>query len=167
MHAHRAPPSRGAIDRAANDLIGLSLAEAKSLAAGVQETMIEVQAREALARESACVHCGQALRRNGSHSVQYRTLFGRLRLASPRLYACPCQGQTHRSHSPISAWLGSHTSLTTWKRHAAKVGERLDRQAHEHLPTSRAVNASGLPRRHPLKAVGIDGAYVKAADAPS
>jgi hypothetical protein len=40
-------------------------------------------------------------------------------------------------------------SITTWKRHVA------------------ALNKFGLPTRNPLRAVGIDGGYVKASDAPS
>jgi hypothetical protein len=59
------------------------------------------------------------------------------------------------------------TSITTWKRHVTRVGERLDCEAHGRHPSRPALNAFGLPTRNPLRAVGIDGGYVKAADARS
>jgi hypothetical protein len=59
------------------------------------------------------------------------------------------------------------TSITTWKRHVAALGARLDREAHERIVAAPVLNAFGLPRRNPLQAIGNDGGYVKAADAPS
>jgi hypothetical protein len=59
------------------------------------------------------------------------------------------------------------TSITTWKRHVARVGGRLDEEAHHRLTSPQALNEFGLPKRNPLRAVGIDGGYVKASDAPS
>jgi hypothetical protein len=59
------------------------------------------------------------------------------------------------------------TSITTWKRHVARVGNRLDEEAHHRLSSRPALNEFGLPMRNPLRAVGIDGGYVKASDAPS
>jgi hypothetical protein len=59
------------------------------------------------------------------------------------------------------------TSITTWKRHVARVGGRLDEEAHHRLTRPPALNEFGLPKRNPLRAVGIDGGYVKASDAPS
>jgi hypothetical protein len=58
-------------------------------------------------------------------------------------------------------------SITTWKRHVARIGGRLDHEAHGRLSSRPALNEFGLPKRNPLRAVGIDGGYVKAADAPS
>jgi hypothetical protein len=48
-----------------------------------------------------------------------------------------------------------------------RVGERLDCEAHGRHPNRPALNAFGLPTRNPLRAVGIDGGYVKASDAAS
>jgi hypothetical protein len=59
------------------------------------------------------------------------------------------------------------TSITTWKRHVARVGGRLDEDAHHRLSSKPVLNQFGLPTRNPLRAVGIDGGYVKASDAPS
>jgi hypothetical protein len=59
------------------------------------------------------------------------------------------------------------TSITTRKRHVGTMGARLDREAHERIAAVPALNDFGLPKRNPLQAVGIDGGYVKASDAPS
>ena len=189
------------IERGAEGLIGLSLAEAKALNARVQRALIDAQAREAIARGAVCSECKEELRRNGTHRTLYRTAFGRIELISPRFYTCRCQSTQRSSRSPLSAWLGSHispeleylegqfaallpygvsarilntvlpldnaTSITSWRRRIGRIGERLDREAHEALPVEPQLNEFGLPKRHPLQAIGIDGAYVKATDAPS
>jgi len=190
-----------AIERHTDDLIGLSLEEAKAMTGAVQRKMVEVQAREAIERDSICPACQQRLRRNGKHRVGYRTPFGRLDLDSPRFYRCRCQAHTRQSISPLAIWLGGHispelqyleaqfaallpygvsahmlgtvlpleraTSVTAWKRHVATLGARLDREAHERIVAAPVLNEFGLPKRNPLQAIGIDGGYVKAADAPS
>jgi hypothetical protein len=55
------------IERGAEGLIGLSLAEAKALNARVQRALIDAQAREAIARGAVCSECKEELRRNGTH----------------------------------------------------------------------------------------------------
>ena len=189
------------IERGANGLVGMSLAEAKAMNGSLQRALIEAQAREAIARGAVCTACREGLRRNGTHKIRYRTAFGRIELTSPRFYTCRCQGTKRSSRSPLSAWLGSQvspeleylegqfaallpygvsarilktvlplekaTSITSWKRHIHRIGDHLDREAHESLPFEPQVNEFGLPKRHPLQAIGIDGAYVKATDAPS
>jgi hypothetical protein len=190
-----------AIERRTEDLIGLSLEEAKAMAGSVQRAMVEAQAREALDQNSTCPQCQSRLRRNGKHRIHYRIPFGRLELDSPRFYRCRCQTSGRVSFSPLALWLGTHsspelqyleaqfaallpygvsahmlgtvlpleraTTITTWKRHVASIGVRLDREAHERVETALALNEFRLPKRNPLQAIGIDGGYVKAADAPS
>jgi len=98
------------IERHTDDLIGLSLEEAKAMTGAVQQRFVEAQARETIERGSTCPACQARLRRNGSHSVHYRTPFGRLILHSPRLYRCRCQAVGRQSISPLAIWLGDHTS---------------------------------------------------------
>ncbi len=81
-----------AIERGeADDLVGISLEEAKTMTGGVQRALVESQAHEAIHRASTCPECQAPLRRNGSHRMSYRTPFGRLELNSPRFYQCRCQ----------------------------------------------------------------------------
>jgi hypothetical protein len=187
--------------RESDDLIGMSLEEAKTMTGGAQRALVESQAHEAIRRAATCPDCQTPLRRNGSHRMSYRTPFGRLDLGSPRFYRCRCQTKARRSFSPLANWLGDHTSpelqyleaqfaallsygvsarilgsvlplqhatsITTWKRQVARVGARLDEEAHHRHSSQPALNEFGLPKRNPLRAVGIDGGYVKASDAPS
>ena len=41
------------------------------------------------------------------------------------------------------------TSITTWKRQVARVGERLDEEAHHRLSRQPALNEFDLPTRNP------------------
>ena len=91
--------------------LGLTLAEAKDLLRGVQETMVAAQVAAFEAQQECCPACGRARRRNGRHEIVYRTLFGKLRLNSPRFYACPCQDAASRaSLSPLAERLPERTA---------------------------------------------------------
>jgi hypothetical protein len=92
------------------DGLGLTLAEAKDLLRGVQETMVAGQVAEFVAQQRCCPDCGRPRPRKGRHGIVYRTLFGKLRLDSPRLYACPCQGRDRASASPLAELLLERTA---------------------------------------------------------
>jgi hypothetical protein len=91
--------------------LGLTLAEAKDLLREVQETIVAAQVAVFEADQVCCPDCGQRRRRNGRHPIEYRTLFGKLQLDSPRFYACPCQGDLSRvSLSPLAERLSERTA---------------------------------------------------------
>ena len=90
--------------------LGLTLAEAKGLLRGVQEAMVAQQAAEFVAQQEGCPDCGKARPRKGRHEIVYRTLFGKLRLDSPRLYECPCRGPARASVSPLAERLPERTA---------------------------------------------------------
>jgi hypothetical protein len=91
--------------------LGLTLAEAKDLLRGVQETMVAEQVAEFVAQQQCCPDCGRQRPRKGRHAIVYRTLFGKLQLDSPRLYACPCRDGTSRaSLSPLAERLPERTA---------------------------------------------------------
>jgi hypothetical protein len=66
-----------------SDGLGLTLAEAKDLLRGVQETMVAEQVAEFETQQACCPGCGQPRRRNGRHEIVYRTLFGKLNRVLP------------------------------------------------------------------------------------
>jgi hypothetical protein len=66
--------------------LGLTLAEARTLLQNMQRTMVEQQVAQYLEREGLCHQCGKKRQRKGAHSLVYRTLFGKLRLRSVRLF---------------------------------------------------------------------------------
>ncbi len=70
------------------ETLGLQLAEAKELLARVQNLVVEEQVRACLAKV-ACPHCGRPRRHKDERSIALRSLFGTLRLPSPRWHHCP------------------------------------------------------------------------------
>src|SRR5205823_4302300 len=68
------------------------------------------QARKALAEQVACPACGRARRHKDIATIVLRTLFGTLRLRSPRWWHCPCRPQPSRTFSPLAAVLPARTT---------------------------------------------------------
>ena len=81
---------------------GLRLDEAKDLLAAVQEKMVAGQAGAALAEKAACPSCGTTHRHKDYRDIVMRTLFGTLRLPSPRWWHCSCSPHEHRTFSPLA-----------------------------------------------------------------
>lgn len=90
--------------------LGLKLAEAKAILSGIQRKMVERQALGFIAERARCPECGKALRHNGRHEVVMRTVFGKLKIESPRLYCCGCQEVGRQSFSPLAAALPERTT---------------------------------------------------------
>lgn len=90
--------------------LGLKLAEAKGLLRAMQHAMIAQQVEEYVAQQVRCPECGQPCPRKGKHEIVFRTLFGKLKLPSPRLYVCRCQPRCRRSASPLAELLVERTA---------------------------------------------------------
>jgi hypothetical protein len=73
-------------DKLAPESLGLSLDEAKSLLAGVQKKLVSTQVTNYLSQKSDCPQCQKAYVHKGRHKISFSTLFGKLRLDSPRLW---------------------------------------------------------------------------------
>jgi len=84
-------------DGVAPDTLGLRLAEAKDLLVAVQDTMVAHQVSTAVAAQIACPRCGRARRHKDQHTIVVRSLFGTLRLPSPRWWHCPCTAAPTRT----------------------------------------------------------------------
>src|SRR5450432_3229118 len=57
-----------------------------------------------MASQVACCRCGSVLAHKDSRSIVMRTVFGKIEVPSPRLWACSCagkQGEPRRSVSPL------------------------------------------------------------------
>jgi hypothetical protein len=131
--------------------LGLILAEAKSILAGVQKTMVERQIEEFLHQEACCPLWGKRRRHKGHHILTYRTLFGKLRLRSARLHHCDCQPQATKTFSPLVRLLPDHTApelLYLESKFAALMSYGLSgRLLREVLPIGQALNATTI-RNH-------------------
>jgi hypothetical protein len=97
-------------DELAPDTLGLQLAEAKDLLAAVQATVVEQQASAAIAKQVACPHCGVPRRHKDTRTIVVRSLFGTLRLASPRWWHCDCRDQRTRTFQPLAGLLPERTT---------------------------------------------------------
>ncbi len=72
--------------------LGLSIAEGKALMAAVQQRVVDAQVASWAERHRCCEACGARRQSKGSYPVVFLTLYGDVRVASPRLHRCPCQG---------------------------------------------------------------------------
>lgn len=81
-----------------SETLGLQLDEARALLQASQEAMVSAQVESYLAKQAGCPHCGRVHRLKGRYEIVVRSLFGTLRLGSPRFRHCSCQG----SGSPSS-----------------------------------------------------------------
>jgi hypothetical protein len=91
--------------------LGFCLAEAKSLLANGQKTLINAQAAMN-AQTQQCEICGEGLRRKGRGTIVARTLFGKMPVDSPRFYRCACTATetlSRTSFSPLAEQLPERT----------------------------------------------------------
>ena len=101
---------------------GLTLAEAHEVLSGIQHHLVTAQAGAAAVTGRHCESCGRAQPRKDTRPIVLRTLFGTLRLDSPRFKSCPCTGTGPATFSPVAALLPERTTpeLLLWEaRYAA------------------------------------------------
>jgi hypothetical protein len=138
-------------DALATDTLGLHLCEARDLLAAVQDTMVTHQVSTALSAQVACPHCGAARRHKDSRPIVMRTLFGTLRVDSPRWWHCGCQPQTTTTFSPLAVILPQRITPELsylQARFAALVSYGLSADLlGEILPLGRALHASTVRRQ--------------------
>jgi hypothetical protein len=136
------------------ETLGLQLEEAKALLRSSQQIITVAQSDAYLAQHAACAHCGRAHRLKGRHEIVVRSLFGNLRLSSPRLHRCSCrqaESGTPKSFSPLAECLTERTlpeRLYLEAKWASLVSYGVTtRLLEEVLPLEGKINASSI-RRH-------------------
>jgi len=100
----------------------------------------------------ACPDCGNPFRHKDTRRIVMRTLFGVLRLDSPRWWSCPCTPRTAaRAFSPLAAVLRERTtpeSSYLQARFAGLVSYGLSADLlNEILPLGRALHATTVRRQ--------------------
>jgi hypothetical protein len=90
--------------------IGLSLDEAKDLLGRVQERLVGAQAGAYAAEHRHCGACDAPLRSKGKTVIRFRTPFGDVPVASPRLHRCACDTATTRTFSPLADLFHEHVA---------------------------------------------------------
>lgn len=132
--------------------LGLSLAEGKSLAHEAQRALVKAQTNAAVFALRVCPQCGATLSIKGKHTIQYRTVFGKVTIDSPQLRVCKCcRGTKGKSFSPLAAEVPARTSpeleylQVKWAAHLPyAVATTL---LKELLPVDQAISTSGLRNR--------------------
>ena len=131
--------------------VGLSLAEAKTLLAEVQNRMVVAQATDHVARHRPCPACGRRRPIKGYETIAFRTAFGVVRLPSPRLVHCGCQAAARKTFSPLTGLFAEHTApelLYLESKWASLVSFGLTAELlKEVLPIGTTANASTI-RNH-------------------
>jgi len=153
--------------------IGISLAESKDVLRHLQQALVQDQVGRYLERTKRCA-CGAALKTKGHHSVVYRTLFGNIRLRSPRRRRCPCWPIQEKSASPLThlfeghvapelQWVLAKCAALVPFGAAAKilkellpVDEKLSGQSvrNEALKVARRLDEDGEPVKGPFPSIG-------------
>ena len=90
--------------------VGLSLADGKALTAAVQRRVVQVQVMSWTRRHRCCEGCGASHRSKGSYPILFRTLYGDVEIASPRLHRCSCQVEGPATVSPLRRLLPDHVA---------------------------------------------------------
>jgi hypothetical protein len=158
-------------ERADSELkqLGLSLAEGKSMVYEAQRALVNAQAHGFVAASRHCLQCGAALSIKTKHTIQYRTVFGKMTIYSPELRVCKCgQDMSRKSFSPLAAALPGRLSpeleylQVKWVAHLPYAAATA--LLKETLPVDQAISISGL--RNCVWAVGqeLDNATESAID---
>ncbi|GAB5493959.1 MAG: hypothetical protein Phog2KO_41740 [Phototrophicaceae bacterium] len=92
-----------------NSSLGLSLTEAKTLLLQLQHEIVRHQVDEFINDVRAC-SCGKDHKFKGHHHISYRTLFGKIKVSSPRFYTCCDPDVEHNSFSPLTRKITDRTS---------------------------------------------------------
>jgi len=130
--------------------LGLTLAEAKLLLAGVQREIVTAQARNHAVRRPSCACCGDVCRVKDYRDHAVSTLFGQVTLRLPRFRCAACGGieagldwPAHCRSTPELDRLQAHLSaLMTYRTAADVLGQMFPVDAGAHHETL---------RRHTLK----------------
>jgi len=91
------------------ETLGLSLAEARAILAGLEQTLVEQQIVEFVAHAWRCPQCERERACKAQHRIVVRTPFGKFRLGSLQLYRCRCERQGPKSFSPLAERLPERT----------------------------------------------------------
>jgi hypothetical protein len=139
--------------------LGLTLAEGRALLTKVQSILVSQQTAGWMASQVACHRCGSMLAHKDSRLIVMRTVFGKVKVQSPRLWACGCAGKPgggRHSVSPLCSALPQRVTPELQYLQAKWAAHLPYRQAtellQEVLPLDNAISLGSTRRR--ILAVG-------------
>jgi hypothetical protein len=133
------------------DNLGLRLEEAKTLLGNVQDKLVSAQVAAGLIEQFRCPTCQTPRRHKDTRNIVMRTLFGKLRLPSPRWHHCKCTPARKKTFSPLTTILPERTTpelLYLESKFAALISFGLSAKLlAELLPLGRTLDATVLRRQ--------------------
>lgn len=161
-----------ALERNVEDLrpetLGLKLGDAKAILAEIQSALVTAQVARFQERQCSCPECGTPYQKNGTHQLTFRTLFGTIKLASQRFYACSCEQaktppETNKpiSFSPLAKRLPERTApefvylQTKWA--AIMSYGRTAELLEEVLPLEKRISTAVISQHVQQVATRVDG----------
>src|SRR3954452_20040795 len=143
--------------------LGLRLAEAKQLTAGLQAEMVSAQLAVVGERRCGCATCGRPLASKGHYRATFRSLFGDVPVRVRRLLVCPCHGPGEpKSFAALDLGkdaVAPELAYVTAKFAALAPFGKVATLLSELLPMGGAQNA-GTVRNRTLR-VGQDGGRLR------
>jgi hypothetical protein len=128
--------------------LGLSLTEAKEMLGQVQHILVEQQVMDYEKQHDSCPSCSKKLLHKDKRTIVYRTLFGKLKLQSNRLFNCSCQKQLTLTFQPLVNLLKERTSpelLYLESKFASLMSYGLSvKLLQELLPIEGDINATSI-----------------------
>jgi hypothetical protein len=81
------------IERVDGDLkqLGLNLSEGRDLMHDVQHALVNAQTNTFVEASTRCRHCHAELSIKAMHTIQYKTVYGKVTIDSPQLRRCKCK----------------------------------------------------------------------------
>lgn len=70
--------------------VGMSIAEAKQVLAGIDDIVVTEQAAQAIAAAGQCEECGRPFASKDTRTIVMRSLYGTHHVESPRWWTCRC-----------------------------------------------------------------------------
>ena len=142
--------------------LGLTLAEAKQLLSQLQQHVVAYQAAAFVTTRSHCQACGTPLQSKEQTTRVLRTLFGTVRLTSPRLYHCGCQTHTTTTFRPLTELLSASTTpelLFLETKWASLISYGMTAQVlKDFLPLDATLNATTIQNHTLAVAQRCEGA---------
>jgi len=159
--------------------LGLTLAEAKRLLAGVQQEIVAAQAKEHAVRRPDCSRCGGVCRVKDYRDHAVATLFGQVTMRLPRFRCAVCGGieagigwPSHCRSTPELDRLQAHLCAAMTYRTAAEVlaqmfpvgaGKHHETMRRHTLKVGEALGACAAIRREAASAimVTLDATFIR------
>lgn len=147
------------IERGDGDLkqLGLNLSEGRDLMHDVQHALVNAQTHAVVEESRQCPYCHAELSVKTMHTIQYKTVYGKVTIDSPQLRGCKCKYlKGTASYSPLAQAIPFRMSpeleylQVKWAAHLPYAAAT--KLLKEILPLDEAISTSGVKNR--VRAVG-------------